>query len=251
VGPPRFTTVSCISRAFLLLQSGHADEAAASYQQAGPLKTWSLPAFFTLPGHVYAALVTIGLGRHDELAELLDRLETFRGEHAAGNSVAYLGPIELTLGRGAAALGRVDRAIDDLTVAADQAAGARAPGFVAEASYHLATALLARNGRGDRDRAEAAARDADGLARSLGMAAYLDRTGALVAQLGSGRPGGLSARQLEVAQLLAEGLTNRQIAQRLVISERTAQNHVQHILTKLGFSSRSQIAVWTARAANE
>jgi DNA-binding CsgD family transcriptional regulator len=251
VGPPRFTTVSCISRAFLLLQSGHADEAAASYQQAGPLKTWSLPAFFTLPGHVYAALVTIGLGRYDELAELLDRLETFRGEHAAGNSVAYLGPIELTLGRGAAALGRVDRAIDDLTVAAEQAAGARAPGFVAEASYHLATALLARNGPGDRDRAEAAARDADALARSLGMAAYLDRTGALVAQLGSGRPGGLSARELEVAQLLAEGLTNRQIAQRLVISERTAQNHVQHILTKLGFSSRSQIAVWTARAANE
>ena len=55
----------------------------------------------------------------------------------------------------------------------------------------------------------------------------------------------------ESRELLAEGLTNRQIAQRLVISERTAQNHVQHILTKLGFSTRSQIAVWTARAANE
>jgi DNA-binding NarL/FixJ family response regulator len=50
-----------------------------------------------------------------------------------------------------------------------------------------------------------------------------------------------------VAGLVAEGLTNRQIAQQLYISERTAQNHVQHILTKLGFSTRSQIAAWMSR----
>jgi Response regulator containing a CheY-like receiver domain and an HTH DNA-binding domain len=50
-----------------------------------------------------------------------------------------------------------------------------------------------------------------------------------------------------VATLVAEGLTNRQIAERLVISERTAENHVQHILTKLGFATRSQIAAWSAR----
>lgn len=52
----------------------------------------------------------------------------------------------------------------------------------------------------------------------------------------------LSGRELEVAQLVAEGLTNRQIGGRLIISERTAQNHVQHILTKLGLANRSQIA---------
>jgi DNA-binding NarL/FixJ family response regulator len=46
---------------------------------------------------------------------------------------------------------------------------------------------------------------------------------------------------------VAEGLTNRAIAERLVIAERTAQNHVQHILDKLGFASRAQIAVWAAR----
>ncbi len=46
---------------------------------------------------------------------------------------------------------------------------------------------------------------------------------------------------------MAEGLTNRQIAARLVLSERTAQNHVQHILTKLGFTTRSQIAAWSSR----
>jgi DNA-binding NarL/FixJ family response regulator len=158
-----------------------------------------------------------------------------------------MGPIELTLGRGAVALGRVDLAVDDLTVAAEQADRAGAPGFLAEARFHLAMALLARNSSGDRDRAEAAARDADRLAKALGMAAYVDRTSALVAQLGGGRPAALSPRELEVASLVAEGLTNRQIAERLIISERTAQNHVQHILTKLGFTARSQIAAWSVR----
>jgi DNA-binding NarL/FixJ family response regulator len=79
------------------------------------------------------------------------------------------------------------------------------------------------------------------------MTAYADRTAAL---LGTGEaPNGLSPREAEVAALVAEGLTNRQIAERLVLSERTAQNHVQHILTKLGFATRSQIAAWSARSS--
>jgi DNA-binding CsgD family transcriptional regulator/tetratricopeptide (TPR) repeat protein len=250
---PLFMTMGRLARAFLLLQAGLLDEAAASYQQAGPPETWSLPAFGVLLGYVYGALVTAELGRHDDLAMLLDRLEPFRGEHATGDGLVYMGPIELTLGRGAAALGRLDLAVDNLAVAAEQADRAGAPGFAAEARYHLAAALLARDGPGDRDRAEPAARDADRLARGLGMAAYVDRTAALVTQLGDGGAGGrraaLSPREAEVARLVAEGLTNRQIAERLVISQRTAQNHVQHILTKLGFTTRSQIAAWSVRAS--
>ena len=57
----------------------------------------------------------------------------------------------------------------------------------------------------------------------------------------------LSRRELEVAALLARGHTNRQIARDLVISERTAANHVEHILTKLGFRARTQIAAWAAQ----
>jgi len=56
----------------------------------------------------------------------------------------------------------------------------------------------------------------------------------------------LSRRELEVARLVAQGLTDREIAAELVISQRTAESHVQHILSKLGFRSRSQIAAWTA-----
>ncbi|QSE90769.1 protein kinase [Rhodococcus pseudokoreensis] len=54
----------------------------------------------------------------------------------------------------------------------------------------------------------------------------------------------LTRREREVADLVAEGLTNRAIAARLVISPRTAAGHVEHVLTKLGFTSRAQIAAW-------
>lgn len=57
-------------------------------------------------------------------------------------------------------------------------------------------------------------------------------------------PGGLTAREQEVAGLIARGLTNREIAERLVVTERTAESHVQHILDKLGLSSRGRIAAW-------
>jgi non-specific serine/threonine protein kinase len=59
------------------------------------------------------------------------------------------------------------------------------------------------------------------------------------------RPEKLSQR--EVAVLITRGLTNRQIATELFISERTADTHVQNILNKLGFSSRAQVAAWAAR----
>jgi pimeloyl-ACP methyl ester carboxylesterase/DNA-binding CsgD family transcriptional regulator len=57
----------------------------------------------------------------------------------------------------------------------------------------------------------------------------------------------LSRREREVAQLLAGGLSNREIAGRLYLSERTVDNHVHHILDKLGFDSRVQVATWIAR----
>jgi len=56
----------------------------------------------------------------------------------------------------------------------------------------------------------------------------------------------LTRRETEVAALVAEGRTNREIAARLFISERTAESHVEQIRNKLGFHSRTQIAVWFA-----
>ncbi|KUN84581.1 ATP-binding protein [Streptomyces griseoruber] len=56
----------------------------------------------------------------------------------------------------------------------------------------------------------------------------------------------LTRREAQVAELVAEGLANQQIADRLVIARRTAEGHVERILSKLGFSNRSQIAAWVA-----
>ena len=56
----------------------------------------------------------------------------------------------------------------------------------------------------------------------------------------------LTPRENEIAALVARGLTNRQIAQELSISERTAGNHVAKILRKLGLRSRAQISSWAA-----
>jgi len=56
----------------------------------------------------------------------------------------------------------------------------------------------------------------------------------------------ISQREREVATLIARGYSNRDIANQLVITEGTAANHVEHILTKLVFNSRAQIAAWAA-----
>jgi non-specific serine/threonine protein kinase len=60
----------------------------------------------------------------------------------------------------------------------------------------------------------------------------------------------LTAREQEVARLVAEGKTNREIATALVIAEPTAERHLANILSKLGFHTRAQIAVWHERHMN-
>jgi DNA-binding NarL/FixJ family response regulator len=57
----------------------------------------------------------------------------------------------------------------------------------------------------------------------------------------------LTAREREVLVLIADGATNKEIAAKLVVSENTARNHVSHILSKLGFSRRSEAAAYAVR----
>ena len=60
-------------------------------------------------------------------------------------------------------------------------------------------------------------------------------------------PAGLTVREVEVLRLLAQGLSNKAIAQRLVISPKTAGNHIEHIYTKIGASNRSQASVFAMK----
>ena len=59
----------------------------------------------------------------------------------------------------------------------------------------------------------------------------------------------LTRRQLEIARLIAEDLTNRQIADRLFLSERTVETHITNMLNKLGLNSRVQLSRWLAEGA--
>ncbi len=89
--------------------------------------------------------------------------------------------------------------------------------------------------------------------RRLGMPGPLKRAFALESrireQISKHNP--LSARENEVALLVAGGLTNREIAVRLVLSERTVESHVRAMLTKLGVRSRTDIATWAIRAETD
>jgi non-specific serine/threonine protein kinase len=77
------------------------------------------------------------------------------------------------------------------------------------------------------------------------------RAAAQAEQVAMSRPATpLSTRELEVASLVAQGLSNKEIAARLIIAERTVDAHVNHGLTRLGFTSRVQLAAWhTERVA--
>jgi DNA-binding NarL/FixJ family response regulator len=82
---------------------------------------------------------------------------------------------------------------------------------------------------------------ADGRGLALGKTAHV-----AVAASDNASAGLLGKRQADVARLVADGLTNKQIGARLFISERTVDSHVRSILNKLGFNSRAQIAAWMA-----
>jgi predicted ATPase/DNA-binding CsgD family transcriptional regulator len=64
------------------------------------------------------------------------------------------------------------------------------------------------------------------------------------------RTGPWSCRELEIADLVGQGLTNREIAHRLLISTRTVESHVDHIKAKLGFDRRARIVAWALNRAN-
>jgi DNA-binding CsgD family transcriptional regulator len=61
----------------------------------------------------------------------------------------------------------------------------------------------------------------------------------------------LTRREWEMAALVADGLTNREIANRLFISERTADGHLEHIREKLGVTLRAQVAAWYVAQVHE
>ncbi|HEY3088676.1 MAG TPA: AAA family ATPase [Jatrophihabitantaceae bacterium] len=150
--------------------------------------------------------------------------------------------------------GRVDDAVRlyATSVAMNTRIGARP--YAARNRLGWAQALLWRASTGAaraEDIAAAATLTADAAAefRRLDMPGPLRTADALSAEITAARRAAspLSAREAEVAALVAQGLSNRDIAARLYLSERTVESHVRNILAKLGFATRMEIAAWAAR----
>ncbi|MFH8935496.1 ATP-binding protein [Streptomyces griseosporeus] len=173
---------------------------------------------------------------HDELLPYADRHVTAAAHNPSG------GPVTLCLGVLAGYLGDRPAAERHLHAALASCRATGSPPYEAWTHFETALVLSRRRPPDPRGAAEhlAAAR---ALAERLGMRPLLDR---IAAAEPAGRTSVLTPREEEVAALVKDGLSNRQIARRLHMAERTAENHVTHILTKLGFDSRARIAAWYA-----
>jgi DNA-binding CsgD family transcriptional regulator len=243
-----FGLIGRLSYAHALVTAGRPEAAAEVYRSLGPVNGWGPLPHLVLFSYAFGIAVAVPLGLSADLEALYEQLDPFRGHHvvSGAGAVAYFGPVELWLGIAAQHLGRVDAAVTDLERAAQTCQHNGAVGFHVEANVELVAVLARRDRRGDADRAQSLATRAANQAATLGMSPFVERAKGLRAQLSvaESEPLRLTRRELEVAELVGQGLTNREIAKRLVLSERTAQNHVQHILTKLGLANRSQVAVW-------
>jgi DNA-binding CsgD family transcriptional regulator len=244
---PRGVLMMVLAPAHLLSEIGRLAEAEALYRSLGPVATWRPHAHGTLAAYGFGIGVAVALDATNDVATLRDLLDPYRGLHLASGAgaVAYFGPAELWLGVAARHLGLLDEAVADLERAVRACAVNGAIGFHTEAQYELAAVLTRRAAPGDFARARSLVTNVARQAAELGMVPVGGKAATLIGQLDASEPPTpLTRREQDVAALVAKGLTNREIAAQLYLSERTAQNHVQHILTKLSLANRSQIAVW-------
>ncbi|WP_166351980.1 HD domain-containing phosphohydrolase [Phytoactinopolyspora limicola] len=126
---------------------------------------------------------------------------------------------------------------DRMTMAARVLAAADAYQTAVEERPRAAAIPAAEAARSLRDEARAGCLDGDAVQAVLEAAGHERRSRRV-------RPAGLTDRQVEVLRLVTHGLSNREIAERLVISRRTAENHVQDVYTKIGVSTRAAAAMF-------
>jgi DNA-binding CsgD family transcriptional regulator len=192
-------------------------------------------------------LVQIRLARDDVAAatEALARLSDLAAESGDARAAAFA---ELAAGRVRAAEGN-ERASTDLQAAVRSFTALDLPLEAARAQLELARAIA----EPAPEAAVAEARLALRTFERIGATADADAAAGLLRELGaSGRAwpkhyGALTKRETEVLSLLADGCSNAEIAERLVISRRTAEHHVAHILSKLDLRSRAEAAAFAVR----
>ncbi len=185
-----------------------------------------------------------------ELDEAVSALEALREVERLIGTAPLRACADLAEGMLAAAGGDHNRARTLLEDAVDRFQGSGAPFEAAQARIELATSLVAL---GRTDAAEREAAGALDCLLELGAEVEAERARLILDALTRAAGGRsplpeVTAREREVLRLLAEGLTNRQIAERLVVSEHTVHRHVTNILRKLDLPSRTAAAAHAVRA---
>ena len=165
--------------------------------------------------------------------------------------VVVFGSLHWPLGRLADLLGRTERALDHFARAVTLNTRLGARPFVVLTRLDWADALRRRGAGGDLAQARELARQAAVEARRLDMPGPADRAEGLARELEQAIQAGdpLTRREREISELVAGGLTNRAIADRLVLSERTVEGHIRSILAKLQLTNRTELAAWALREA--
>jgi DNA-binding CsgD family transcriptional regulator/tetratricopeptide (TPR) repeat protein len=161
-----------------------------------------------------------------------------------GHGVACYGSADRYLGIVAATAGEREIARGHLEVALEVERSMGAWTWLAHSQYALGK-LLVEAGGDDRVRGRELLQEAGALAERIGLATLLGRVRA-EGGLAPRRPppDGLSPRELQILRLVAQGLSNREIGERLVVSEHTAANHVRSILRKTGCANRTEAAAY-------
>jgi DNA-binding CsgD family transcriptional regulator len=174
-----------------------------------------------------------------------------------GAHLAAYGSADRYLGALAALRGRARDAESHFEAALRLDTRSGMPVWLARTQSAYGRFLAERRRTGDNDRARALLRGALGTARSLGMEPLADRAEEALAHLSGPRlwspadnaaaGSGLTDREVAVIRLIVEGLSNREIGERLSISQHTAANHVRSILLKSGCANRTEAASWALR----
>jgi DNA-binding CsgD family transcriptional regulator len=216
--------------ALLRLGQGRAEAAAAALRRLRGETTGPVERAALLPAHVEVMLAVDALDEAREACrELAAIAGDFRSEMLRAAAAQARGAVELAEGNAQTALGPLRQALQILQELDVPYEIARARVLIAHACRAL----------GDEDSAALELEAAREVFDELGAAPDVETVDTLARGRAGGDTHGLTARELEVLRLVAAGETNKAIAARLVISERTVDRHVSNILAKVGAPSRA------------